>query len=64
MATEKSSSKTLVEQIVEETLTSIKKHNNFDEESVQKLKKLYESGNIKRVEQIIKAIKPRSEVES
>lgn len=64
MATEKSSSKTLVEQIVEETLTSIKKHNDFDEESVQELKKLYESGNIKRVEQIIKAIKPKSEVES
>lgn len=64
MATEKSSSKTLVEQIVEETLTSIKKHNDFDEETVQELKKLYESGNIKRVEQIIKAIKPKSEVES
>ncbi len=64
MATEKSSSKTLVEQIVEETLTTIEKHINFDEESVQELKKLYESGNIKRVEQIIKAIKPKSEVES
>ena len=64
MATEKNSSKTLVEQIVEETLTSIKKHNDFDEETVQELKKLYESGNINRVEQIIKAIKPKSEVES
>lgn len=64
MATEKSSSKTLVEQIVEETLTSIKKHNDFDKETVQELKKLYENGNIKRVEQIIKAIKPKSEVES
>jgi len=64
MAIEKSSSKTLVEQIVEETLTTIEKHNDFDEESVQELKKLYESGNIKRVEQIIKAIKPKSEVES
>ena len=64
MSEEKSSSKSLAEQIVEETLTGIKKHEEFDDKSVQELMKLYENGNMKRAERIIEVIKPKSEVES
>ena len=64
MTKDENANKPLADQIIEEMLTSIKKHSAFDNETLQKLEQLYQSGNMKRAERIIEAIKPKSEVES
>jgi len=61
MTRDENANKPLADQIVEEMLTSIKKHSAFDNETLQKLEQLYQSGNMKQARKVSEAIKPKSE---
>lgn len=53
--------KTLIEQVVDELLSSLSKEDGIDTKILASLGKLGQEGSLKRVEQVIAVIKPKSE---
>ncbi len=64
MSEEKEPTKSLAEQIVDETLASISKHEDFSDEIVQCVREILAEGSLKRPEQVLDALKPQPEVEA
>ncbi|MFC1731585.1 hypothetical protein ACFL6I_14810 [candidate division KSB1 bacterium] len=48
--------KTLIEQILDETLSNIRKHEDFDPSTIAELKELAQTEHLKKSEEIIKKI--------
>ncbi|MBA7671531.1 hypothetical protein ES703_79690 [subsurface metagenome] len=61
METEENIGKPIPDQIIEEVFRIIKKQKNFDVETIDSLESLWRSGDLKRPERIIQAIKPNPE---
>jgi len=54
-------SKPIPDQIVEEALGIVQKQEIFDKETIEGLEGLWRSGDLKRAERIMSAIKPKPE---
>jgi len=52
--------KSLVEQILDDMFANIEQQEEFDADTVQRLKQLAASGNLKKAAQVIRAIKSAS----
>ncbi len=63
MEQEKQDNKTLVEQVVDKWLYTLNGEEEFDVDTITKLKELSKKSGLKKAEQLIEAIKPRPEVE-
>jgi hypothetical protein len=61
MEAELNKTKSIPELIVEETLTTIGKDANFDENAINNLILLIKNNELKKAEQVLKAITPASE---
>lgn len=61
MGNENKTSKPIFDQIMEEVLSVIRKHKDFDNETIDGLESLWRGGDLKRAERIINVIKPKSE---
>lgn len=61
MGEKEEENKPIVEQVVNELLSNLGKENEFDKEILAELGKLGQEGRLKKVEQVIAVIKPKSE---
>lgn len=53
--------KPLTEQVLDEMINNIKNKEEFDNDIIVNLSNLVREGNLKKVEQVINAIKPKKE---
>ncbi len=61
MVEKEKENKSLIEQVVDELLSSLGKEEGFDTEILTELGKLGQESNLKKIERVIAVIKPKSE---
>ncbi len=61
MVEKEQETKSLIEQVVDELLSSLGKEEGFDTEILTELSKLGQESNLKKIERVIAVIRPKSE---